>query len=86
MVARHPASAITLGYYAHFIPEAGSRGGQGTDEQTAIDGLLGSQGDPHVGPDIPDFPRAGDGRFLLFDASTTIMNCKVNGVGGLRKC
>ncbi len=32
------------------------------------------------------FPRADDGRFPLFGASKAIMNCKVNGVGGLRKC
>ncbi|MFE1382964.1 tyrosine-type recombinase/integrase [Streptomyces sp. NPDC058740] len=34
----HPSPAITLGYYAHFMPEAGSKG-RGT-----IDGLLGERG------------------------------------------
>lgn len=31
-------------------------------------------------------PRADDGRFPLVGASKAIVNCKVNGVGGLRKC
>jgi integrase len=31
----HSSPAITLGYYAHFMPEAGSKG------RTALDGLLG---------------------------------------------
>ncbi|WP_328773050.1 hypothetical protein [Streptomyces sp. NBC_00286] len=31
----HSSPAITLGYYAHFMPEAGSK------RRTAIDGLLG---------------------------------------------
>ncbi|MFE3886670.1 tyrosine-type recombinase/integrase [Streptomyces lydicus] len=33
----HSSPAITLGYYAHFMPEAGSKG------RTAIDGLLGRE-------------------------------------------
>ena len=35
----HSSSAITLAYYAHFMPEAGSKG------RTAVDGLLERQGD-----------------------------------------
>ncbi|KMS73001.1 integrase [Streptomyces viridochromogenes] len=34
----HSSPAITPGYYAHFMPEAGSKG------WTAIDGLLGKAG------------------------------------------
>ncbi|MFJ4901940.1 integrase [Streptomyces sp. NPDC088727] len=34
----HSSPAITLGYYAHFVPEAGSKG------RGAIDGLLGKGG------------------------------------------
>ncbi|PJN40610.1 integrase [Streptomyces sp. CB02959] len=34
----HSSPAITLGYYAHFMPEAGSKG------RTAVDGLLGREG------------------------------------------
>ncbi len=34
----HSSPAITLGYYAHFMPEAGSK------KRTAIDGLLGRTG------------------------------------------
>jgi len=42
---------ITLGYYAHFMSEAGSKG------RTAIDGLLGRQGDPHAIRNSPDSPQ-----------------------------
>ncbi|NEC89947.1 hypothetical protein G3I71_30015 [Streptomyces sp. SID12501] len=42
---------ITLGYYAHFMPEAGSKG------RTAIDGLLGKRGEPHAGRNSPDSPQ-----------------------------
>lgn len=47
----HSSSAITLGYYAHFMPEAGSKG------RTAIDGLLGKQGEPHAMRNSPDSPQ-----------------------------
>ncbi|MFJ2420270.1 tyrosine-type recombinase/integrase [Streptomyces brevispora] len=46
----HSSPAITLGYYAHFMPEAGSKG-RGT-----IDGLLG-QGDRLAGRNSPDSPQ-----------------------------
>ncbi|MCX4868574.1 hypothetical protein OHU11_36710 [Streptomyces sp. NBC_00257] len=48
------SSAITLGYYAHFMPEAGSKG------RGAIDGLLGSgeTGSPAETPQI--LPSAVD--------------------------
>ncbi|MFF3846447.1 tyrosine-type recombinase/integrase [Streptomyces sp. NPDC002328] len=47
----HSSPAITLGYYAHFMPEAGSKG------RTAIDGLLGRQGDLHAIRNSPDSPQ-----------------------------
>ncbi|MCX4406918.1 MULTISPECIES: site-specific integrase [unclassified Streptomyces] len=47
----HSSPAITLGYYAHFMPEAGSKG------RTTIDGLLGRQGDLHVSGNSPDSPQ-----------------------------
>ncbi|MDX2934759.1 site-specific integrase [Streptomyces ipomoeae] len=47
----HSSPTITLGYYAHFMPEAGSKG------RTAIDGLLERQGDPHAGRNSPDSPQ-----------------------------
>ncbi|WP_248003226.1 tyrosine-type recombinase/integrase [Streptomyces mirabilis] len=47
----HSSPAITLGYYAHFMPEAGSKG------RTAIDGLLGRQGDLHASGNSPDSPQ-----------------------------
>jgi integrase len=56
----HSSPAITLGYYAHFMPEAGSKG------RTAIDGLLGRTGSsmPNETPQIlptadPGRPRSG---------------------------
>ncbi len=51
--------AITLGYYAHFVPEAGSQG------RTAVDGLLGKLGKLHAGRNSPDSPQAVDGRFVM---------------------
>ncbi|MFE0380803.1 hypothetical protein ACFW1M_35740 [Streptomyces inhibens] len=36
----HSSQAVTLGYYAHFMPEVGSKG------RTAIGGLLERVGDP----------------------------------------
>nr|PPQ61171.1 integrase [Streptomyces sp. QL37] len=47
----HSWSAITLGYYAHFVAEAGSKG-RGT-----IDGLLGERGDRLAGRNSPDSPQ-----------------------------
>jgi hypothetical protein len=52
----HSSPAITLGYYAHFMPEAGSKG------RGAIDGLLGSGGGA-CRPKLPRFfpaPLTGD--------------------------
>lgn len=47
----HSSPAITLGYYAHFMPEAGSKG------RTAIDRLMERQGDLHASRDSPDSPQ-----------------------------
>ncbi|GEB59119.1 hypothetical protein GCM10017674_58370 [Streptomyces gardneri] len=47
----HSSPAITLGYYAHFMPEAGSKG-RGT-----IDGLLGERGVWPAGRNSPDSPQ-----------------------------
>ncbi|MFD5037442.1 integrase [Streptomyces sp. NPDC058378] len=47
----HSSPAITLGYYAHFMPEAGSKG-RGT-----IDGLLGERGGRLAGLNPPDSPQ-----------------------------
>lgn len=47
----HSSPAITLGYYAHFMPEAGSKG------RTVIDGLLGKQGELHASRHSPDSPQ-----------------------------
>ncbi|MDI5908550.1 MULTISPECIES: hypothetical protein [Streptomyces] len=76
----HSSPAITLGYYAHFMPEAGSKG------RTAIDKLLGRQGDLHAIRNSPDSPRAADGPFPLFGAPRSVVDCKAEEGGGLRKC
>jgi integrase len=47
----HSSPAITLGYYAHFMPEAGRKG------RTAIDGLLGKRGEVHASRNSPDSPQ-----------------------------
>ncbi|MFF0728391.1 tyrosine-type recombinase/integrase [Streptomyces sp. NPDC004134] len=47
----HSSPAITLSYYAHFMPEAGSKG------RTAIDGLLGSQEGQDASGNSPDSPQ-----------------------------
>ncbi|GHE54887.1 tyrosine-type recombinase/integrase [Streptomyces capitiformicae] len=67
----HSSPAVTLGYYAHFMPEAGSRKPEagsrkpeagsrkpeaGSEGRTAIDGLLGT-GDEHAGRSSPDSPQ-----------------------------
>ena len=55
----HSSPSITLGYYAHFMPEAGSK------ERSAIGGLLGKQGEPRAGGTPRILPRIVDGRFPL---------------------
>lgn len=47
----HSSPAITLGYYAHFMPEAGSKG-RGT-----LDGLLGERVDRPASRNSPDSPQ-----------------------------
>ncbi|TXS58191.1 integrase [Streptomyces sp. me109] len=48
----HSSPAITRGYYAHFMPEAGSNG------RAAIDGLFGKRRDRRAGRHSPDSPQA----------------------------
>lgn len=50
----HHPWAITLGYYAHFVPEAGGKG-RGT-----VDGLLRERGGRLVGRDSRILPGAAD--------------------------
>lgn len=47
----HSSLTVTLGYYAHFMPEAGGKG-RGT-----VDSLLGERGDRPVGRDSPESPQ-----------------------------
>ncbi|MER5534226.1 integrase [Streptomyces mirabilis] len=53
----HSSPTVTLGYYAHFTPDAGSKG------RTVIDGMLGRQGDRRASRNSPDSPRADRGGF-----------------------
>ncbi|GGV94289.1 hypothetical protein GCM10015535_59380 [Streptomyces gelaticus] len=47
----HSSPAITLGYYAHLMPEAGSKG------RGAIDGALGERGGRQADRNSPDSPQ-----------------------------
>ncbi|MFJ3141625.1 hypothetical protein ACIPJM_04135 [Streptomyces halstedii] len=77
----HSSSAITLGYYAHFMPEAGSKG-RGT-----TDGRLGERGERLADRDSPDSPRR---RRPVIPASAPrrggTVTCKAEEMGGLGKC
>lgn len=77
----HSSPVITLGYYAHFMPEAGSKG------RTAIDGPLGRQGDLYASTKLPRFsPGLMTGNSRSWVPSRPTVDCKVNEVDGLRKC
>jgi integrase len=52
----HSSPAITLGYYAHFMPEAGSKG------RTAVDGLPGRTGSSMPSRTPQSLPTADPGR------------------------
>lgn len=76
-----PLALITLGYYAHFVPEAGSKG-RGT-----VHGLLGERGGSACWPKLPGFspvlltPAPG-----LYALKKSSVDCKVEEMGGLGKC
>ncbi|MFH9616546.1 integrase [Streptomyces pratensis] len=54
----HSSPVITLGYYAHFMPEAGSRKPEaGSTGRGTIGGLLGERGDRLAGRNSPDSPQ-----------------------------
>ncbi|WP_446039122.1 hypothetical protein [Streptomyces sp. SID1121] len=77
----HSSPAITLRYYAHFMPEAGRRG------QAAIDGLLGGTGRWADRPKLPRFspgPLAGNSR--CYPSVELAMNYKVEETDGPGKC
>ncbi|MFI9002205.1 tyrosine-type recombinase/integrase [Streptomyces sp. NPDC053541] len=77
----HSSPAITLGYYAHFMPEAGSKG-RGT-----IDGLLGERGRSACQPKLPRFSPALSTRVPgLYAPEKPSVDCKVEEMGGLGKC
>lgn len=75
----HSSPVITLGYYAHFMPEAGSKG-RGTTV------CLGA-GRPARQPKLPRFspaPLTGDS--CLYAPEESSVDCKAEEMGGLGKC
>lgn len=77
----HSSPAITLGYYAHFMPEAGSKG-RGT-----IDGLLGERGGSAAGRLSPDSPQRRRPVIpALYAPKGASVDCKAEEMGGLGKC
>ncbi len=76
----YSSQAVTLGYYADFVPEAGSKG-RGT-----IDDVLGG-GRPARRPKLlPPFPTPSTGDSFLYVSEKSYMDCKVEEMGGLGKC
>ncbi len=77
----HSSPAITLGYYAHFMPEADSKG-RGT-----IDGLLGERGESACRPRLPRFSPALSTRVPgLYAPEKSSVDWKVEEMGDLGKC
>ncbi|MFF9199482.1 hypothetical protein ACF09L_30180 [Streptomyces sp. NPDC014779] len=77
----HSSPAITLGYYAHFMPEAGSKG-RGT-----IDGLLGERGRSACQPKLPRFSPALSTRVPgLYAPEKPSVDYKAEEMGGLGQC
>ncbi|WP_432127306.1 hypothetical protein [Streptomyces sp. bgisy082] len=78
---RGVGQAITLSYYAHFVPEAGSKG------RGAVDGLLGERGRAACRSKLPGFSPASPTAILT---RCTLMKmsveCKDEEMGGLGKC
>lgn len=72
--------AITLGYYAHLMPEAGSKG-RGT-----VDGLLGERGGISLPAETPPIlPSPVDWRFPPAPKGPSV-EYKAKEMGGLGKC
>lgn len=77
----HSSPAITLGYYSHFVPDAGSKG-RGT-----IDGLPGERGARLASRKLPRFsPELLTGDPCLYIPERLSMDCKAEEMGGLGKC
>lgn len=76
----HSSPAITLGYYAHFMPEAGSKG------RGAIDGALGERGGRQANRNPQILPSIVDHDFLPCAPEVVTMDCKAEEMGGLGKC
>ncbi|MEU9154200.1 tyrosine-type recombinase/integrase [Streptomyces sp. NPDC048417] len=75
----HSSPAVTLGYYAHFMPEAGSKG------RTAIDGLL--ERETRMPVETPQIlPRADWGDFPGGTALELTVECKAHELWGLGRC
>lgn len=71
---------ITLGYYAHFMPEPGSKG------RSVIDGLLGVRGVGSSAETPRILPRVIDWRCQFPLSTEPSAKCKAEEMGGLGKC
>ncbi|WP_435811289.1 hypothetical protein [Streptomyces termitum] len=77
----HSSPAITLGYYAHFMPEVGSKG------RGAVGGLLGERRGSACRPRLLGFSPALLSRDpCLYASEKTSVDNKVEEMGGLGKC
>lgn len=77
----HSSPAITLGYYVHFMPEAGSKG------RGIIDGLLEKGGASACRSKLPGFsPALSTGGPCPCTPEESSVDCKAEEMGGLRKC
>jgi hypothetical protein len=76
----HSSPAITLGYYAHFMPEAGSKG------RAAVDGLPGRTGSSMPSRTPQSLPTADPGRPVPEAVSEAVVESKAEGADWLRKC
>lgn len=76
----HSSLAITLGYYVHFMPKAGSKG-RGTIEE-----LLGEQGERHAAGTPARSPASSTIDSRRSTSKKLSVDCKAVEMGGLRKC
>ncbi len=77
----HTSPAVTLGYHAHFMAEAGSKG------RTAMDGLLQREGDPPCRWTLPRFsPGLLAADFPDCAGPDLIVNSKAAESDSLGKC
>ncbi|WP_238442300.1 hypothetical protein [Streptomyces pratensis] len=86
----HSSPVITLGYYAHFMPEAGSRKPEAGSRQHGARHHRRSArgaGGPTRRPEFPRFsPAPSTGDSCLYAPERLPVNCGAEKIGGLGKC